>query len=494
MIHSVSSFVLDGIEAAVCHVEVTITTGQIAGTTVVGLPDAAVRESIERVRAAIRNSGYGWPDGYITINLAPANVRKEGPVYDLPIAIAVLMAGRTIDAAGVDRVRDLFMAGELALDGSIRAIRGVTSLAILGRRHQAKAIIAPSANVAEASVVGRIRVLHATSLGQVVNLLNHGGTLPEVRHVESSAEEPPENFSDVLAQEAAKRALCVAAAGSHNVLLLGPPGTGKSMLSRCFPWILPRLSDEQMEEVLQIRSCLGVVDRKSCSSIPPFRSPHHSATAAAIIGGGSQPRPGEISLAHHGVLFLDELPEFQRAVLETLRQPLEEHVVTIARASGAVQYPARCLLIAAMNPTRDGRRPGRRGADALSRLSAPLLDRIDLHVEIPQVSHRILRQARQGRSTRQLAQQVQSARDRMSSRQGTVLNGHLSGRLLDRVGAFEHSALDALEASMELLDLSARAWNRMRRVARTIADLEGSESVKVPHVTEAVQYRSAALE
>ena len=494
MICSVSSFVLDGIEAMTCQVEVAITSGQVAGTSIVGLPDAAVRESIERVRAAVLNSGYAWPDGYITINLAPASVRKEGPVYDLPIAIAVLMAGRTIDSTGLEKARRIHMAGELALDGAIRTIRGATSLAVLGSNGQIDGIVIPSGNTVEASTVQGVPVYPAVHLSEVVAWLNDQGTLKPAVYSQVPVNSHTEDFVDVFAQEGAKRALAVAAAGCHNVLLLGPPGTGKSMLSRCLTGILPPLTNQQAVEVLQVRSCLGLAESSTCTHVPPFRSPHHSATAASIIGGGSNPRPGEISLAHNGVLFLDELPEFPRAVLETLRQPLEEHAVTIARAAGAVRYPARCLLIAAMNPTRDGRSPGRRGADAMAMLSAPLLDRIDLHVEVPSVPFRVLRQARRGKSTRELASTVQSARDRMCARQGGILNGHLTGRELDQQGLFDHDALDSLEEAMQLLDLSARAWNRLRRVARSIADLDGFERVSVAQVSEAVQYRSASLE
>ena len=430
------------------------------------------------------------PARRITINLAPANIRKEGPMYDLPIAVAVLMAGRTIEPCSSVSIADMLMAGELALDGSVRGIRGTTSMVLLGHQSQASSILVPASNMQEASIVSEAPVLAVHSLGETVQWMNGSHELTSVNSEVVPEDMGTNDFVEVFAQEDVKRALLIAAAGWHNMIMLGPPGSGKSMLARCLPGILPSLSDQEFKEVIQIRSCIGWPEDESLTKRPPFRSPHHSCTAAAVIGGGSHPRPGEISLAHNGILFLDELPEFPRSVLETLRQPLEEHAVTIARASGSVRYPARCLLIAAMNPTRDGRRAVRRSDDALMKISSPLLDRIDLHVEVSDVPIASLRRAKPGLSTRKMAGMVKAARERMSSRQQGILNGMLDGPSLDSIARFKSEALDCLEESIRELEMSARAWNRLRRVARTIADIDGHDCVEVSDVIEAIQYRS----
>ncbi len=529
MISRVDSFVLQGIDAVPCEVEVALTAAELARTTVVGLPDAAVRESIDRVRTAIVNAGFRYPYARITVNLAPADIRKEGPVFDLPIALAMLHANRTIaPAAAVDgvhgpddaddaggagearaagghrtrpSVREFLVAGELALDGRVRPVRGVVSLAMLARAMGRRGVIVPLGNAREAAVVEGIEVYAAARIEEVVAFLNGVHDIAPTPGVDTGAAiaraVAPVDLGEVRGQEAAKRAITIAAAGGHNVLMIGPAGTGKSMMAKALPGVLPPLTPAEALEVTRIYSSAGLALARGDHPLVltrPVRAPHHTASAAAIIGGGTVPRPGDVTLAHRGVLFLDEMPEFSRAVLETLRQPLEDGCVTIARARGSVCFPARFMLVAALNPTAQGDA----GSDAasrrameqyLSRLSGPLIDRIDIHVEVPAVPFRALTAPRGGTDSATVRERVVAARAVQHRRQGPLTNAELRGKVLDRCAALPESARTLLGQALTELGLSARAYDKIRRVARTIADLEGREGVETHHVAEAVQYR-----
>lgn len=508
MLARVQSFVLRGIDADRCEVEIDHADEGMDRQTMVGLPDAAVRESLERVRSALANAGYFFPSGRLLINLAPAHVRKEGPVYDLPMALGMLEVGKVVRARPEDALdhRGYLVAGELALDGRVRPIRGALAMAMHARERRLKGVILPAANAREAAVVDGIEVLGIESLSQLVGLLN-GHLEPEPHPpvdvgslIEQTA--PSVDFADVKGQEPVKRAVTIAAAGLHNMLMLGPAGTGKTMMARALPGVLPALTPNETLEVSRIYSAAG--ERASHNghattglvTARPVRTPHHTASAAAVIGGGAVPRPGEISLAHRGILFLDELPEFPRSVLDTLRQPLEDGDVTVSRAHATVSFPARFMLVAAMNPTPKGDMPvdaaGRRAMERyLGKLSRPLVDRIDIHVEAPAVPWKELSDTgeRKGTSTQQMRESVHEARERQRRRQGDTLNGELSGRQLDEVAPLSDEAKTLLGSAITELKLSARAYDKIRRVARTIADVEGKQDVDIGHIAEAVQYR-----
>lgn len=550
MLARVQSFGLQGIDAYPCEVEVDIDETEFnRHATVVGLPDTAVRESIERVRSAICNAGYSFPRGTLLINLAPATLRKEGPVYDLPMAVGLLMAGGVInpDAAfkvaaqrrgenagqrqsvalvpqtsgggvallegddddGPDIVEPLdhrryLFAGELALDGRVRPIRGAIAMATQARQRGLRGVVLPSENAAEAAVVEGIEVVGVSTLTEVVGILNGAieprvhGSVDVAAMIERAGAEV--DFAEVRGQEAVKRAITVAAAGAHNLLMLGPAGTGKTMMAKALPGILPPLTVDEALEITRIYSAVGQVpggERGGLVTTRPVRAPHHTASGIAIIGGGAIPKPGEISLAHRGVLFLDELPEFPRNVLDTLRQPLEDGHVTIARAHSAVRFPASFMLVAAMNPTAKGDMPttvaGRREMERyIGRVSRPLIDRIDIHVEAPAVPWKHLAagaNAPKGTSSAQMRESVLETRRRQRERQGPVLNSRLRGRELDELAPMSEEARTMLGQAITELGLSARAYDKVRRVARTIADLEGVASLSLAHIAEAVQYR-----
>jgi len=511
MLARVQSFVLTGVDAQPCEVEIDFTPRDLPGAQIVGLPDSAVNESLDRVQAAIDNSGYAWPQGRALINLAPAEIRKEGPVYDLPIAVGALLASGTIPRAAGDRAapgidhRACLFAGELALDGRVRPVKGMISMALLARNRAARHVIVPAQNAAEAAVVEGVEVYGVRTLAEVVGLLT--GALEREPHppvdVATLIEraEAELDFAEVRGQEGVKRAITVAAAGGHNLLMIGPAGTGKSMMAKALPGVLPPLTAGEALEVTRIYSAAGLLHGADdgagagLMTIRPVRMPHHTASTPALIGGGQIPRPGEVTLAHRGVLFLDELPEFSRDVLETLRQPLEDDSVTIARAHSSARFPASFMLVAAMNPTpRGDRRPGEVGRREmeryLSRVSGPLIDRVDIHIEAPAVPWKELtRKDHRGTSSAEMRQRVLRARTRQRKRQGEPANARLRGKQLDALAPMDEDAHDLLGRAVSELGLSARAYDKIRRVARTIADLEDADRLSAAHVAEAVQYR-----
>jgi magnesium chelatase family protein len=489
-----------GVEALLVRVEVDLGRG-LPAMSVVGLAESAVREGRERVIAALANSGFSVPPRRITVNLAPADLRKDGSAYDLPLAIGLLVATGTI---ADDRVEDTCMVGELGLDGTVRPVRGVLPLAVRCREEGIRTIVVPPDNRAEAGAVGGLQVLAPHTLRELVSHLRGLRVLSAtvIAPAPVPAYDPGVDLADVRGQGPARRALEVAAAGGHNLLFIGPPGSGKSMLARRLPTVLPDPSHAEALEITTVYSVAGHLGRAQGLLVRrPFRAPHHTVSDAGLVGGGNPPRPGEVSLAHRGVLFLDELPEFRRHVLDALRQPLEDGCVRIGRARHAVKYPARVLLVAAMNPCPCGFH-GAGDARCIchpgqitryrSRISGPLLDRIDIHIEVAVPTARQLGDPQQGESSETVRTRVFGAVERQRVRLGDAFgnNADMGPREIRRHCTLDERGETLLRAAFTRLGLSARAYHRILRVARTIADLSGAERISAAHVAEAIQYRS----
>ncbi|HTU88581.1 MAG TPA: YifB family Mg chelatase-like AAA ATPase [Gemmataceae bacterium] len=503
MLAKLSAFALVGIDAVPVEIEVDVAAG-LPKTILVGLPELAVRESVHRIERALANLGYQRPVGRTIVNLAPADLKKDAGAFDLPIALGMLVAtGQLLP----EQMRDFAIVGELALDGSVRPVKGVLSIAMAARDRGIKKLLVPAVNAREAAVVAEVTVFGANSLVEAVGVVS--GQLeaePVTVRLEDLAARLNSyeiDFSDVRGQEFAKRALVVAASGGHNVLMIGSPGSGKTMLSRRLPSIMPPLTPAESLETTRIYSATGRLNPgEALLATRPFRSPHHTISDAGMVGGGSTPAPGEISLAHHGVLFLDELPEFNRRSLEVLRQPLEEGRVTISRALNSTTFPARFILVAAMNPCPCGYLGDAKHACKcnpiqieryMGRISGPLLDRIDLHIEVPAVPYQELAARQDGTSSTSMREQVLRSRAVQARRfggDGQRLNSRMNSRQLRRYCILDAEGQRLLQTAMEELGLSARAHDRILRVARTIADLDGSDTIRPGHLTEAIGYRS----